>query len=151
MSEPMNELPVLPLRNLVLFPGVVLPVDVGRPSSLRLVDDVVGRGATARLVVTTQRDALRDEPGPEDLHSIGVEAEVLKVVKLADTRVTVVLRGLERVRFLEFTRRVPYLAARIERVVDTVSNPVEVDGLAMAVRESAKQMITLSPEIPDEA
>jgi len=147
----MNELPVLPLRNLVLFPGVVLPVDVGRPSSLRLVDDVVGRGATARLVVTTQRDALRDEPGPEDLHSIGVEAEVLKVVKLADTRVTVVLRGLERVRFVEFTRRVPYLAARIERVIDTVASPVEVDGLAMAVRESAKQMITLSPEIPDEA
>jgi ATP-dependent Lon protease len=151
MSEPMNELPVLPLRNLVLFPGVVLPVDVGRPSSLRLVDDVVGRGQAARLVVTTQRDAMRDEPGPEDLHAIGVEAEVLKVVKLADTRVTVVLRGVERVRFVEFTRRTPYLAAKIERVADLVRDPVEVDGLAMAVREAAKQMIALSPEIPDEA
>src|SRR5262245_54408992 len=73
MSESFVELPVLPLRNLVLFPGVVLPVDVGRPSSLKLVDDVVGRGASARLVVTTQRDAQRDDPGPTDLHPVGVE------------------------------------------------------------------------------
>jgi ATP-dependent Lon protease len=151
MPERILELPVLPLRNLVLFPGVVLPVDVGRPSSLRLVDEVVGRGATARLVVTTQRDPQRDDPGPDDLHPIGVEAEVLKVIKLADTRVTVVLRGLDRVRFVEFGARTPYLTARFERVPDLVASPVEVEGLAMAVRESAKQMIALSPEIPDEA
>ncbi len=151
MSERIHELPVLPLRNLVLFPGVVLPVDVGRPSSLRLVDDVVGRGANSRLIVTTQRDPQRDDPGPEDLHPMGVEAEVLKVIKLADTRVTVVLRGLERARFVQFVSRTPYLIARFEHMPDLVPSPVEVEGLAMAVRESAKQMIALSPEIPDEA
>ena len=153
MSEPnvVHELPVLPLRNLVLFPGVVMPVDVGRASSLRLVDDVVGRGASARLVVTTQREAQVDEPRPEDLHTIGVEAEVLKVVKLADTRVTVVLRGVERVKLVEFVKRTPYLSAQVQPIPDTIDNSVEVEGLAMAVRESAKQMIALSPEIPDEA
>jgi ATP-dependent Lon protease len=150
-AKVVHELPVLPLRNLVLFPGVVMPVDVGRASSLRLVDDVVGRGAGARLVVTTQREAQVDEPRPEDLHSIGVEAEVLKVVKLADTRVTVVLRGVERVKFVEFVKRTPYLVALVQEAPDTVDNSVEVEGLAMAVRESAKQMIALSPEIPDEA
>src|SRR5215831_20440832 len=128
MSERIHELPVLPLRNLVLFPGVVMPVDVGRSSSLRLVDEVVGRGAGARLVVTTQREAQTDEPDPADLHPIGVEAEVLKVVRLADTRVTVVLRGLERVRFVEFTKRAPYLVARIERVADDTSQTVEIEG-----------------------
>src|SRR5215468_6849566 len=153
MSEQLfqHELPVLPLRNLVLFPGVVMPIDVGRASSLRLVDEVVGRGAGARLVVTTQREAQVDEPKPEELHPVGVEAEVLKVVKLADTRVTVVLRGLERVRILEYTKRAPYLVARIMTIADIVGSPVEVEGLSMAVRESAKQMIALSPEIPDEA
>ncbi len=146
-----HELPVLPLRNLVLFPGVVMPIDVGRASSLRLVDDVVGRGAGARLVVTTQREAQVDEPKPEELHPVGVEAEVLKVVKLADTRVTVVLRGVERVRILEYSKRTPYLTARVMPIADIVGSPVEVEGLSMAVREAAKQMIALSPEIPDEA
>jgi ATP-dependent Lon protease len=150
MANP-TELPVLPLRNLVLFPGVVLPVDVGRPGSLRLVEEVVGKGAQARLVVTTQRDPQKEDPGPEDLHTIGLEVEVLKVVKLSETRVTVVLRGLERVRLTDFSRRIPYLVARVEAVPDLVPQPIEVEGLSMAVREAARQMIELSPEIPDEA
>jgi ATP-dependent Lon protease len=145
------ELPVLPLRNLVLFPGVVLPVDVGRPGSLRLVEEVIGRGAASRLVVTTQRDPQKEDPGPEDLHTIGLEVEVLKVVKLSETRVTVVLRGLERVKIVEFVKRLPYLIARFEPVPDLIPQPVEVEGLSMAVREAARHMIELSPEIPDEA
>src|SRR5262245_36170105 len=144
-------LPVLPLRNLVLFPGVVMPVDVGRPSSLRLVDDMVGRGAQARIVVSTQKDPQKEDPGPEDLQPIGLEVEILKVIKLADTRITVVLRGLQRVRLVEVTTRLPYLHALIEPLADQIHDPVEVEGLAMAVREAAKQMVELSPEIPDES
>jgi ATP-dependent Lon protease len=151
MGNPPNELPVLPLRNLVLFPGIVLPVDVGRAGSLKLVEDVVGRGAMARLVVATQRDPQIEDPGPDDLHPIGVEAEMLKVVKLSDTRVTVVLRGIGRMKIQEFTRRYPYLVAKVERYADLAIDPVEIEGLSLAVREAAKQMIELSPEIPDEA
>ena len=88
-------LPVLALRNLVLFPGVVLPVDVGRPGSLKLVEDVIRR-QPARLLIATQKDPQIEEPSPEDLWPIAVEAEILKVVRLSDQRVTVVLRGLER-------------------------------------------------------
>jgi ATP-dependent Lon protease len=146
-----KEHPVLPLRNLVLFPGLVMPVDVGRPASLKLVEDIVGRGAAARLVVTTQKTPQSEDPGPEDLHDVGVEAEVLKVVKIAENRMTVVLRGLDRVRLREFTQRLPYLAARMEPLPDVVGDPVEVEGLSLATREAAKQMIALSPEIPDEA
>ncbi|MFH0900930.1 MAG: LON peptidase substrate-binding domain-containing protein, partial [Pseudomonadota bacterium] len=150
MTANKTELPVLPLRNLVLFPGLVLPIDVGRTSSLRLIDDVASRGPDARLVVASQRDPQRDDPQPEDLHPIGVLAEILKVLKLSETRITVVLRGLERCRLVEYPRRAPYLVARIEGIPDLVAHPVEIEGLALAVRTVARQVIELSPEIPDE-
>jgi ATP-dependent Lon protease len=146
---PTSTLPVLPLRNLVLFPGVVLPVDVGRPGSLKLVEDVVRR-QPARVMIATQKDPQIEEPRPEDLHTIGVEAEVLKVVKLSDTRVTVVIRGLERRRLGAFAHVTPYLAADVHEVIETNADSPEAEGLAMAVREAAKQVITLSPDIPDE-
>src|SRR4051812_43772903 len=142
-------LAVLPLRNLVLFPGVVLPVDVGRPGSLKLVEDVV-KNQPARLMIATQKDPQVEEPKPEDLFPIGVEAEVLKVVKLSDSRVTVVVRGLERKKLGTFAHVSPYLAADILPVEETNAHSAEADGLAMAVRETAKQVIALSPDIPDE-
>jgi ATP-dependent Lon protease len=142
-------LAVLPLRNLVLFPGVVLPVDVGRPGSLKLVEDVV-KNQPARLMIATQKDPQIEEPHPEDLYPIGVEAEVLKVVKLSDSRVTVVVRGLERKRIGTFSHVAPYLAADILPVEEVNAHTAEADGLAMAVRETAKQVIALSPDIPDE-
>jgi ATP-dependent Lon protease len=142
-------LPVLPLRNLVLFPGVVLPVDVGRAGSLKLVEDVV-KNHPARVMIATQKDPQIEEPRPEHLHEIGVEAEVLKVVKLSDTRVTVVVRGLERKRLGAFSHVAPYLAADIHPVEETNAHSPEADGLALAVREACKQVIALSPDIPDE-
>src|SRR5438034_283207 len=110
-----REFPVLPLRNLVLFPGVVLPVDVGRPGSLRLIEEVVSR-QPSRLVLATQIDAQVDEPKPESLHPMGVEAEVLKVVKLGEGRLTVVMRGLERRRLGAFLQTEPFLIADAEPV-----------------------------------
>jgi ATP-dependent Lon protease len=142
-------LPVLPLRNLVLFPGVVLPVDVGRPGSLKLVEDVVKR-QPSRVMIATQKDPQVEEPSPEDLHTIGVEAEVLKVVKLSDTRVTVVIRGLERRRLGVFSQVTPYLMADVHPIEETGASSPEADGLAMAVRDTCKRVIALSPDIPDE-
>jgi ATP-dependent Lon protease len=144
-----STLPVLPLRNLVLFPGVVLPVDVGRPGSLKLVEDVV-RHQPARVMIATQKNPQTEEPRPEDLYPIGVEAEVLKVVKLSDSRVTVVIRGLERRRLGAFAHLTPYLSADVHPVEELNAMSPEAEGLAMAVREAAKQVIALSPDIPDE-
>ncbi len=142
-------LPVLPLRNLVLFPGVVLPVDVGRAGSLKLVDDVVRR-QPSRVMIATQKDPQVEDPSPEDLHTVGVEAEVLKVVKLSDTRVTVVIRGLERRRLGVFSQVVPYLMADVHPVEETGATSPEADGLALAVRDTCKRVIAMSPDIPDE-
>jgi ATP-dependent Lon protease len=140
---------VLPLRNLVLFPGVVLPVDVGRAGSLKLVDDAVKK-TPARLMIATQRDPQIEEPSPNDLFPIGVEAEVLKVVKLSDTRITVVVRGVERRRLGTFAHTQPYLAAEILPVEEINAHTPEAEGLSLAVREAAKQVIARSPDIPDE-
>src|ERR1700744_683438 len=128
-------LAVLPLRNLVLFPGLALPVDVGRAGSLKLVEDVVKR-QPARVMIATQRDPQVEEPAPDDLHTIGVEAEVLKVVKLSDTRVTVVIRGLERRRLGVFSQVQPYLMADVHPVEERNAESPEADGLALAVRDT---------------
>src|SRR5579871_1174056 len=149
-SASSETVPVLTLRNLVLFPGVVLPIDVGRSGSLKLIEDAVRR-SPAHLGIATQKDPQVEEPGAGDLHEIGVLAEVLKVVKLSESRLTVVVRGLDRRRFADFTQSVPYLVARAEPIVETNATSAEVEGLAMAVRDAAKQVIQLSPEIPDEA
>ncbi|HEX2572406.1 MAG TPA: endopeptidase La [Polyangia bacterium] len=143
-------LPVLTLRNLVLFPGIVLPVDVGRPGSLQLIESAAHQ-TPAQLVIATQRDPQVEEPGPTDLYEIGVVAEILKVVRLSESRSTVVLRGLHRCRFNEFTRTSPYLVAEVSQVEEAIPDAVEVEGLAMSVREAAKQVIAMTPEISDEA
>jgi ATP-dependent Lon protease len=142
-------LAVLPLRNLVLFPGVVLPVDVGRPGSMKLIEDVV-KHQPARLLIATQKNPQIEEPRPEDLYPVAVEAEVLKVVKLSDARITVVVRGLERRRLGTFAHVTPYLAADVVHVAESNFASPETDALALAVREAAKQVISLSPDIPDE-
>ncbi len=148
----MVRLPILPLRNLAIFPGIVQPVDIGRPGSLKLIEDVTRFGAAgARFVVVTQKDAAVDDPKPEDLHPAGVEVEVVKVVRQPDNRLTVVVRGIERVRLATITQYTPYIAAQVEVIGDVVGDPIEVDGLSLAVREAAKQMIELSPEIPGDA
>src|SRR5690349_19772119 len=132
-------LPVLPLRNLVLFPGVVLPVDVGRSGSLRLVEDVVKR-QPARVLIATQRDPQVEDPRPEHLYAMGVEAEVLKAVKLSDSRITVVVRGLERRRVGVYSQLQPYLIAEAEPVAEVSAHTADADALALAVREAAKQV-----------
>jgi ATP-dependent Lon protease len=141
---PKKTLPVLPLRNLVVFPGVVAPVDVGRPRSLRLLEAAGQPGA--RLLLATQRDPDVDDPSFEDFLPVGVEAEVVKLVRVSDTRMTVFLRGSKRVRLLSVRMGEPHLLAEAEPLVDVRVDDVELQGLALAVRETAKQALTLGQE-----
>ena len=95
-TESGKTLPLLSLRNLVLFPGAVMPVEIGRASSLKLIESLSGKGA--HLLVGTQKDADVEEPSGADLYGVCVEGEVVRVVKAAESRVTAVLRGIERRR-----------------------------------------------------
>ena len=147
-TENAKTLPLLSLRNLVLFPGAVMPVEIGRASSLRLIEALGGKGA--RVLVGTQKDADIEEPAGADLYTICVEGEVVRIVKAAENRVTAVLRGVERRRVVGFTQEKPYLVASYESLVEIRKDPIEIDGLGMAVYDVAKQLIAISPDIPDE-
>jgi ATP-dependent Lon protease len=148
-AEGSKSLPLLSLRNLVLFPGAVMPVEIGRLSSLRLIESLPGKGV--HLLVGTQKDADVEEPAGSDLYGICVEGEVVRIVKAAENRVTAVLRGIERRRVTGFVQEKPFLVAAYEPLVEIRKDPIEIDGLGMAVYDVAKQLIAISPDIPDEA
>jgi ATP-dependent Lon protease len=137
------------LRNLVLFPGAVMPVEIGRLSSLRLIESLPGKGV--HLLVGTQKDADVEEPAGADLYGVCVEGEVVRIVKAAENRVTAVLRGVERRRITGFVQEKPFLVATYDPLVEIRKDPIEIDGLGMAVYDVAKQLIAISPDIPDEA
>src|SRR5262249_17032285 len=135
-SENTKTLPLLSLRNLVLFPGAVMPVEIGRPSSLRLIEALGGKGA--RVLVGTQKGADSEERAGADLYAIWVEGGWARSVKAAENRVTAVLRGLERRRVTSFVQERPYLVAAYEPLAELRKDPIEIDGLGMAVYDVAK-------------
>ena len=103
-SEKTITLPVIPLRNMVLFPGVVQPIDVGRPRSL-VVAEKAAQEAGLHLAVVTQRVPELEDPTDDDVYTVGVEAEVLRVMKIAANRATVVARGLRRIKLIDLEER----------------------------------------------
>jgi ATP-dependent Lon protease len=145
-----DELPVLPIRNAVLFPGAVAPFDVGREKSVALVEDIDSLG-TPVIAIFAQRDPSTDDPGQPDLYPVGVAARVLKALKHSSGNYSLILQGLVRVRMEHVQTQDPYLKARISRLDQPGSEDVETEALAMSLRDIAKQVIQLMPELPREA
>src|ERR1700734_1506295 len=106
-----DELPVLPIRNAVLFPGAVAPFDVGREKSVALVEDVDNLTAPV-IAIFAQRDPSTDDPGKEDLHNVGCAARVLKALKHSSGNYSLILQGLERIRVDGMTRTGPGFKAK---------------------------------------
>jgi ATP-dependent Lon protease len=145
-----EQVPILPLRDTVLFPQSALPLGAGRESSVRLLDDVV-RGS--RLIgVFTQRDAATEEPQEADLHRTGTLATVHKVLKQPDGTVRLVVQGLHRIRIVEMAQVRPYLVARIAEVSEMAppAGDLEVEALARNAGNLFRQVVELSPMLPDE-
>jgi ATP-dependent Lon protease len=145
-----NELPVLPIRNAVLFPGAVAPFDVGREKSVALVEDVDNL-ATPVIAIFAQRDPSTDDPGKDDLHHVGCAARVLKALKHSSGNYSLILQGLERIKLDEITQNAPYLKAKIGRLGELSPSDDEAEALSMSLRDIAKQVIQLMPELPREA
>ncbi len=145
-----DELPVLPIRNAVLFPGAVAPFDVGREKSVALVEDVDNLTSPV-IAIFAQRDPSTDDPGKEDLHQVGCAARVLKALKHSSGNYSLILQGLERIRLDEITQSGPYLKAKVGRLTETNSGDDEAEALSMSLRDIAKQVIQLMPELPREA
>jgi ATP-dependent Lon protease len=145
-----DELPVLPIRNAVLFPGAVAPFDVGREKSVALVEDVDNLSSPV-IAIFAQRDPSTDDPGREDLHQVGCAARVLKALKHSSGNYSLILQGLERIRLDEITQSGPYLKAKVGRLNETNAGDDEAEALSMSLRDIAKQVIQLMPELPREA
>ncbi len=145
-----DELPVLPIRNAVLFPGNVAPFDVGREKSVALVEDVDNLPGPV-IAIFAQRDPSTDDPGAEDLYPVGCAARVLKALKHSSGNYSLILQGVTRIRMEHVITHTPYLKAKIKRLDEPVTEDVEAEALAMSLRDIAKQVIQLMPELPREA
>ncbi|WP_394838277.1 endopeptidase La [Pendulispora rubella] len=143
-------LPVLPIRNAVLFPGAVAPFDVGREKSVALVEDVDNLPSPV-IAIFAQRDPSTDDPGQDDLHTVGCAARVLKALKHSSGNYSLILQGLSRIRLEDVAQSSPYLKAKVRRLDETGLDDDEAEALSMSLRDIAKQVIQLMPELPREA
>src|SRR5271165_5311033 len=140
--------PILPVRDTVLFPHAVLPLTVGRESSIQLIQSL---GEEKSIVVVAQRDARMDSPGPEDLYGYGTLATVHKVVKMPNQSLFVFTEGAERVKLGQFTQMEPFMLASVEPVtVESPSKNSEVEALQRNVLSQFQQIVTVSPTLSDE-
>ncbi|HXR83744.1 MAG TPA: endopeptidase La [Hanamia sp.] len=144
------ELPLLPLRNTVLFPGVVIPITVGRDKSIKAVNDAY---KTDKLVgVVSQKDSLVEEPNVSDLVKIGTIAKILKLIKMPDGGTTVIIQGKKRFQIEEVTSEEPYFKAKVTVLVDDeLKDDNDFDAMVSSIKELASQIIQLSPNMPSEA
>jgi ATP-dependent Lon protease len=142
-----ESVPILPLRNSVLFPMSVVPINVGRPRSVRLVEDLLGR-ERALVGVLSQRSPDVDEPTFRELYTVGTVARVVKVIRLGDKNYSVVLNGLGRFRMKGIASLEPYMRAKIERVPESLVRDVELDALGAGLRESTREVLGLMPNLP---
>lgn len=144
-----EELPVLTLRNTVLYPGSIVPLGIGRPKTVRLVEEAIRDNGL--VAVVAQRDPDCDDPGASDLFDMGCAASLVKLVKTGKDNFSVVVRGLARIKITEYSQFLPYLKARVASVEETNINPVEAEALSMSLKKTAREVLKLIPELPPSA
>jgi ATP-dependent Lon protease len=143
-----SDLPILPLRGLVVFPMTAVPIRVGQPRSVRLIDDaVVGK----RLVgLVASRNPELETPGPDDVYRVGTVAAVHRLFKSPDGTLTLIMQGLSRIRVEEFVSESPYLTARVSMSPEAVDTSPEVEALRRKIAEGFHRLTELAPAVPEE-
>ncbi len=144
-----KELPILPLRNTVPFPYIMMPLAVGIPRSVRLVEDALKGNSMIGMV--SSKDASIEEPTPDQVHTIGTAGKILRVARSSDGTMQVVVQGLERIHVTHWLAPEPYMRARIEAAPEKQESDLELEGLVQGLRSIAQEVIDLSPTIPREA
>ncbi|MBN1833389.1 MAG: endopeptidase La [Deltaproteobacteria bacterium] len=143
-----NVLPILPVRNTVVFPLTALPLTVGIARSVKLIEDA--RNGDRLIGLLTSKDPSIDEPEPGQIYETGTLAKVSHVLRTPDDTLQVVVQGLERFRVTQWMDTEPYLRAQIEIAPDQVDSNVELDAIQRALHSLAREVISLSPHLPDE-
>lgn len=145
-----EEVPILPLRNTVLFPGVVIPITVGRDKSIKAVREAHKKKQI--LGVVAQKDGNIEDPEIKDLNTIGTLARIVKMLKMPDGSTTVIIQGQQRFRITQVIAEDPYILAKVELLPEIQpKNEVEYKATISSIKDLAEQIIRLSPNIPSEA
>ncbi len=144
-----EELPILPLKGVVVYPLTVLPLNVGQARSLRLVDDVVKEPNRLIGLVTIKTDKFEDA-GPDDLYEIGTAAIIHRMLRAPDGTVRLIVQGVERIRVKEFSALEPYLKAKIELAPEAINKDVQVEALMRNTVELFRKLVNLSQTLPEE-
>ena len=141
-------LPILPLRGVVVYPQTAVPLTVGQPRSIRLVDEVVGGDKLVGLLASKNPEL--ETPGPTDLYQVGTIATVHRLLRAPDGTIRLLVQGMERFRVVEFVGEEPYLKARIELAPELIEQGVEIDALARNARDQFQQITQMIPSFPEE-
>jgi len=148
-NQPLPDaLPVLPLRDTVTFPETLTPLAVGQERSIKLIDDVLG--TNRMLVMVASRDAEQEEPGPDDLHRVGVVGVVARMIKVPDGTLRILVQGTQRVRLGSFVAEQPYMVARISELPDVSEPSPELEALTRNVQRTFSEIIEQIPYLPEE-
>ena len=146
-----EELSILPIKNTVLFPGVVIPITVGRQKSIKLVKKAY---QGSRIIgVIAQKNSQAEEPTVDDLYRTGTVARIIKMLVLPDGNTTIIIQGKNRFSISEFVQEDPYLTAKIQLLSEPVLNinGKEAKALVQSLKDAALKILKLNPEIPQEA
>ena len=144
-------LPILPVRNIVLFPGVVIPITVGRQKSIRLVKKFYKGDRT--IGVVAQENQKTEEPNFQDIYKVGTVAKIIRMFVLPDGNTTILIQGKRRFEILEEIQTEPFLQAKVAMLKDIHPNmdKKEIKGLLQSVKETATKILKMNPEIPQDA
>lgn len=149
-AETPEELPILPLRNTVLFPGVVVPISVGREKSIKLIKDIYKKNKLVGAVAQKTPDV--DDPDFNDLYEVGTVAQIIKVLELPDNSTSIIIQGRSRFIISEPIETEPYMKARVEELDELVpEKDEEFEALISTVKDTAGKIVQLSPNLPQDA
>ena len=145
-----DTLPILPLRNTVLFPGVVFPVTVGRDKSIKLINDAYKKDKT--IGVVAQKDQGVEDPKPNDIYKTGTLAHILKLLKMPDGNITVIIQGKRKFELEEILTEDPYLTGKVTYTNEAKAKKTkETNAMVDSIRDMATKIVEISPNLPSEA
>lgn len=149
MTEPYipDELPVLPLKDTVIYPHIIVPLLITEDYLVKLIDDAL---SADRMVAAVASKEEVDRPKPDQIYDIGTAAAIIRMLKLPDGSMQLFMQGIQRIQILEFTQENPYLKAKVEKIKELMEESVEIEGLARNILNLFKNMVTLAPYLPNE-
>ena len=143
-----EELPILPLRGVVVYPMMWLPLTVGQPRSIRLVDQAVLENRIIGLVASKVPE--KDEPSPEEVYDVGTAAIVHRLLKAPDGTIRLIVQGIERIKIGPYTQTEPFLKAKVTPAPEIVENGIEIEALQRSTLEFFRKLVSLAPNMPEE-